>query len=301
MRRLVGILVTIALCAIAVPAVAATRTPPISYGSSCIDGNNNGQCGDSADTPLAKALDQYGMYNDANHGSHSGVVLQGGVVFPDGVVIVVNNNVTVQGSIAAYNGDLGATIESIHGNATIAPSTTFVAHNSIDFITNDQRSNIDIGAGTTANVAGDNVILKFDSYGTLHLGANQHDTIRGGGYTDVWYMGRQGARVDSGQTFKGPNHGGYHIYANSDVTLDNVNWKSGYVYVDAINGHTIVVRNSTLNQTYKNGAMRLLSDVNVAGHIVFDHSTVSVKDVDGSLIDPAATCIASTAPAWACQ
>jgi hypothetical protein len=312
-NRLFAFSLVLALLFVGAPvaAGAATRTTPVSYGTSCIDGNNNGVCGESADTPLAQALDANGMYLDGQHGSHSGLVLQGGVHLPDFVYLQVTKNIVISGSVSESGEDIGGSIETLHGNIAIAPATNFALTTSLDITAYDAASTIDVGAGTKAKVSGDTVDFTYHSYGALQVEANQNYTISGGGYTDVNFYGMQGLTVAPGQSFTGPNHGSYLMAGGSDLTLDHVKWKAGYVLINVFGSdahpgaRNLVIRDSTLNQIYKNGNMKVYADTDrdngALGTILVDHSTLTAKDFDGGIFNPLATCIASTAPSWACQ
>jgi hypothetical protein len=301
------VLALLLIVGIAVPAAAATRTPPVSYGTSCIDGNVNGVCGDSADTPLAQALDSNTMYLDSQHGSHSGLVLQGGVHLPAFIYVQVTKNIVISGSVSEAGDDLGGTLETVHGNIIVRSGSEFSLRSSLSLNAYDAASTIDIGAGSKATVSGDMVDLSYHSYGTVHVGSNQNDTISGGGCANINFVGNNGLSVDPNQTFKGPNHGAYEMAGGSDLTLDHVNWNAGYVLINLIpsNAHSgapnLVVTNSTLVQKYKNGNMHIYADTNLLGTIRVDHSTLVAKDLDGAAIIPSATCVASAAPPGACS
>lgn len=301
------VLALLLIVGIAVPAAAATRTRPVSFGTSCIDGNNNGACGDSADTPLAQALDGNGMYIDAQHGSHSGLVVQGGVHLPDYINVEVTKNIVISGLVSEAGDDIGGTFDTLHGNITVRPGTAFALTASLYLDTYDPASTIDIGAGSKANVSGDNVDLSYRSSGTIHVGPFQNDVISSGGYAGVDFYGVNGLTVDPNQTFKGSNHGSFQMYGGSDLTLDHVNWNAGYVLINLApsSAHpaapNLVVTNSTLVQKYKNGNMHIYADTNLLGTIRFDHSTLVAKDLTGAAIIPSATCVVSTAPLGACS
>jgi hypothetical protein len=307
----VSLAVVCVLAGAPLAAGASTRTPPVSYGTSCVDGNNNGACGDAADTPLAQAIDANAMYLDGRHGGHSGLVLQGGVHLPPFVYLQVTKNIVISGSVSEAGDDIGGTIETLHGDIAVAPATTFTLTTSLEMNAYDPASTLDVGAGTKAKVSGDSVDFTYHAYGALHVAANQDYTISGGGYTNVNFYGLQGLTVDPGQSFKGPNHGAYVMNGGSDLTLDHVVWKAGYVLINVFGSDThpgarnLVIRDSTLNQIYKNGNMKVYADTDrdngALGTIIVDHSTLTAKDFDGGIFNPLATCVASTAPSWACK
>lgn len=309
MKRSFAPTAALALALVAAPAAAGPSrgTPGSSYGTSCIDANNNGACGDAGDLPLGQAVDAGGMYLDSQHGSHSGLVLQGDVSLPAFLYVQVTNDIVVSGSVTESGDEVGATLQTVRGNITIAPHSSITATNSLTFETVGARSTFDIGPGTSARVSGDSVDLQFKASGSLHVGANQTYTVSGGGYANLWLDGANGLQVDPGQKFTASNHGGIIMNAGSDLTLANVSWKAGYISIDAFGSDAhpgarhVVITDSTLGQTYRNGAFQIYADTPALGSVLVDHSKIVARNPYGGIVNPLATCIASTAPAWVCQ
>ena len=303
-RLLVLALIGLSASAQAGPRRKSTR---VSYGTSCIDGNNNGACGDAADVPLSAAIDANGLYLDGEHGSHSGLVLQGNVSLPEFVFVNVARDINVSGRLEVNAGDLGATFQSLRGNVQIAPATQIVARNSLSFFTATPSSTMTLGRGTTSTLSGVNVELGFGASGTLHVETGQTFRVSGSGSANVRLKGDSGVQIDPGQTFSGTNRGGLYITAGGDLTLTNLTCATGYVILRAYGSaahpgsRNIVIRNSTLHETYRHGNLKILAETPSLGTVLLDHSTIITENLGGNVINPPATCVASVAPSWACR
>ena len=303
-----GILV-LSLITVSAPVQAGPRrkSTRVSYGTSCIDGNNNAACGDAADVPLGDAIDANGLYLDGEHGSHSGLVLQGDVSLPGFIFVNVTRDITVSGRLEVNAGDLGAIFQSLRGNVTIAPATQIVARNSLSFYSVTSSSTMTLGRGTNTTLSGINVELGFGASGTLHVETGQTFKVSGSGSANVRLKGDTGVQIDPGQTFTGTNRGGLYITAGSDLTLTNLTCKTGYVIVRAYGSpahpgaRNIVIRNSTLLQSYRHGNLKIIAESPTLGTVLLDHTTIITEAAGGNVINPPATCMGSVTPAWACQ
>jgi hypothetical protein len=296
----------VAALAVAGPAGAGPRTKGLTYGTSCIDGNNNGTCGDAADTPLAAAL-QDGYYNDSQHGAHSGLVIQGGVSFPAFGMIIVTNDIVISGAVKSSGDNTGMTLQSFKGNVTVKPGTAFTVSNDLFIRAYGAKAKIDIGAGGTAKVSGEWTSLDFATVGTVHVGTNQKWNT-GNGYSGVNLRGQAGVTVDPVQSWSGGNHGEVVIGSGGDVTLSKVNFKMGYLLVNAYGsdanpgGRTVTIIDSTMTQSYRNGAFRISADTDrgngALGKINIVNTTIKAKTSD--VVNPMANCSNTTAPMWVC-
>lgn len=292
---------------VAGPAGAGPRGKAPNYGTSCIDGNNNGQCGESADTPLKDALDAQGMYLDTRHGSHSGLVIQGGVSFPAFGMIIVTNDITISGAVKSSGDNTGMTLQSFKGNVNVKPGTAFTVSNDLFIRAYGAQAKITIGAGGTAKVSGEWTSLDFGSTGTVHVGTNQKWNT-GNGYSGVSLRGQSGVTVDPVQSWSGGSHGEIQIASGGDVTLSKLNFKMGYLLMNAYGsdanpgGRTVTIKDSTMTQTYRNGAFRIIADTDrgngALGKINIVNTTIKAKTSD--VVNPMASCTNSTAPIWVC-
>src|SRR5690242_8939735 len=97
------------------------------------------------------------------------------------------------------------------------------------------------------------------------------------------------ATLDPIQSFQGPNHGSYSIDAGSDLDMSHVNWKAGYVLINVFGSPAhpgarhLTIRDSALNQIYKNGNMKIYDDTEAIGRIDISNSTLTAKDPDGGI------------------
>jgi hypothetical protein len=283
------------------------QTTPVSYGASCIDGNNNAICGEASDTPLAQAIDANGLYFDTDHGSHSGLVLQGSVSLPGFTYIQVTRNITISGSLEVNKGDIGAYIQTVRGNISIAPRTLIVARNSLGISSSATTSSITMGSQTSVTLSGINAEIGIGSAGTLHVESGQVFKVSGSGSANVRLKGENGLQIDPGQTFSGTNRSGFYLTAGSDLNVTDLTCRTGYIIFRASGSaahpgpRDIVIRNSKLTQTYRHGNLKIFSESPALGRIRLDHSTVVTVNPGGGIINPPATCVATTAPVWACQ
>ena len=205
----------------------------MSYGASCIDANNNGLCGDAGDVPLGQAIDANGLYLDAEHGSHSGLVLQGAVSLPVFLYVQVTRDIHVSGTLEVSTDSLGPNFQTLRGNITVSPRTTIIARTSLTFGTTSSSATIDIGEHTTITASGNNVDVAFGSNGTLHVGTGQSYKTSGGGYANIHLKGANGVQIDPGQSFIGTGRGGYYISSGGDLDLTEVTCKAGYMIISA--------------------------------------------------------------------
>ena len=279
----------------------------VSFGTSCIDGNNNAACGDAADTPLVDALDRNGLYLDAEHGAHSGLVLEGTVSLPEFVFVAVTRDIHVSGSLEINAGDIGATFETLRGNVAIAPKTTIIARNSLNFFTETSSSTMTLGRQMTVTLSGINVEIGFGGSGTLHVETGQSFKVSGSGSANVRLKGDSGVQIDPGQTFSGTNRGGLYVSAGSDLIVTNLKCRTGYIIFQVYGSaahpgpRNIVVRDSSLNQSYRHGNLKMLSESPSLGSVLIDHTTIVSAGNGGGIINPLATCVAASAPSWVCQ
>lgn len=311
MKRLGIFCMLVGLAAMVAPAAhAATRTPKVSYGTSCIDRNRDDVCTYPADVKLGDALDANGMYRDATNTS-SNLIVQGDVSLSNFIYLQVNGDILISGNVKMSGDDVGATIETLKGNVTIAPKTTFNITDSLSLQSYSTQSTFEVGTGTSAKVSGDTVDFELRSNGSMHIGAGQNWTISGGGYANVEMYGLNGMQLDPLQSFRGSNHGLFSIDAGSDLDMSHVNWKAGYVLINVTGSDAhpgprhLTIRDSTLNQIYKNGNMKIYADTDrnngALGRIDITNSTLIAKDPDGGIVSPLAHCDATTvAPTWVC-
>jgi hypothetical protein len=265
---------------------------------------------------LGDVINSFGQYVATDQDT-SNLILSGGVVLPPSLQVVVNGDIIVSGSITTTGDDVGVTFSTQGGKTKggvprggdvwIAPHTSFKVTSDLTFESIDPSKTMHVGTATTAEVSGDSLDFSFQSHGFLQVDAGQNWKIKGGGYADVNLYGYQGVQLDPMQSFVGPNHGSYSIWAGSDLTLSHVNWKAGYVliYVAQRDSHPVArhltIEDSTLDQIYRNGNMHIYNDDQVLGQTDINNSTVMQKNPDNAIVNPQAHCDATTvAPPRTC-
>ena len=288
------------VAAIAVANPAGARTATTAWGSSCLDGNNNGACGDAADKPMAQAT-AGGYYNELGTAKRSGIVLAGVVSLPSFTYIAVNGDISIAGTI---------TIKADMAFFTSGSGRVTVADNTVINSTGDVRVEAN---GAATSTIGNNVklseiaqetngALQFSSAGSITVGSKQVWKA-GGDYGAIDIRANKGTlTVAPGLAFSGPNHAELSLSSGTDLVLDKLTHKAGYLFVWAgqknsglatqyHQQYTLDIRNSSMNQTYGNGEL-WIKNVGKApvSRTSFTNNTIVSKATDGPDVFPQADC-----------
>lgn len=290
-----GLAAAVAAGATAAGAAPRPRAAADDWGRSFVDHDDDG-VRDAADRPLA---DMLGPHNTFRHttGGRVGLVLDGVVLGARGTSahLLVNGTVRIRNSVRVTRPDASVSVASLGGDVEVAPGAVVEGNGYLDVTSHGGR--LTIGDGARLSGRGGNYATDFTGSRVV-VGAGVQVSI-GNGYH--WFS-IAGDHVTVGErlTVRGPGHALFDLRAGADLTLDRADVRTGYVLLRAHRpegtgpGRRIVIRDSTLRQTYRNGELRVVADGPGAAvrleRVVLSHAT------DMPLFAPMPTCVGTSHP-----
>jgi len=226
-----------------------------------------------------------------------GLVIQGPLVLTNWYLdFQVTGDIRFRGKLESKAADAVIAFRSIGGNVYVEPGAVIVGSGQMEI--GAITGNLRVGKKAQLTNKGSQADLDLDAGNELYVETGAVLGTSGNDYPTVSLWGNEKLTLEPGVKFTGGSHATIALTSLADIALDKVSITSGYIrieaYADAAHptAKRIVVKNSTLSQTYKNGDFRMLArpDVRTLRYapdaIVIEKTTLKLKTGTGPLFIP---------------
>jgi hypothetical protein len=257
----IGVLATTTVSAGAAAAAPRAKGAVDDWGRSFVDHDDDG-VRDPADRPLAEVLGPNGTFQHVG-GPRVGVVIDGAVLRAKETTahVLVNGTVRIRGGLRVTRADASVHLASLGGAVDIAPGAVVEGNGYLDVAAYGGRLTI----GDGARLSGRGGYYATDFTGSQVVVGRGVQVSVGNGYH--WFsIAGDTLTVGDGLVVRGPGHALFDLRAGSDLRIERATMQLGYILVrahrpgDTGAGRRIVIRDSVLRQTYRNGELRVVAD-----------------------------------------
>jgi hypothetical protein len=278
--------------------------PALAQTGSFVDADNNGVWS-TGDVPLSQFLgpSSFGFNALAAQPGWKpksgpvGLVIQGPLVLTNWYLdFQVTGDIRFRGKLESKAVDAVIAFRSLSGNIYIEPSAVIVGSGQMELtaIAGDLR----VGKKAQLSNKGSQSDLDLDAGNELYIETGAVFSSASNDYPLISIWGTEKLTLEPGVKFTGGSHTTISLTSMNDIALDKVSITSGYIRIEAYADEAhpaakrILVTNSTLSQTYKNGDFRMIAkpDRNTLRYapeaIVIQNTILKLRTGTGPLFIP---------------
>lgn len=263
-RRITALMLGLALVVGLAPAGHA-------FDESFVDVDNDGTW-TAGDLPLADFLGPDSIGFDATTaqpgwkpvGHPVGIVLQGKTYITNWyVVLQATGDIHVRGRFQVKARDSVVTLRSLGGDVLVEDRASVKGSGELDL--HAPAGDVRIGERAKLANKGSLADLRLDAGNELFIASGASLRAQGGSYPAVSLWATEKLTIEPGVRLQGGSHATVAMTASTDIELTDVTIRAGYVrfeaYTDAAHpdAKRVVVRDSSIAQTYRNGSLRIIA------------------------------------------